>query len=82
VCLQNSTKTLSRHGLIAGATGIRKTKTIQVLLYQLSAFRITVLILHTKRDFSGISKEGEKKPLITERYANINISYITAEFPL
>jgi hypothetical protein len=39
----NSTKTLSRHGLIAGATGIRKTKLFKFYV-QLSTFRITVLM--------------------------------------
>ena len=49
-------KTLNRHGLIAGATGTGKTKTIQVLSEQLSSFGIPVLMMDIKGDFSGIAK--------------------------
>lgn len=74
-------KTLNRHGLIAGATGTGKTKTIQVLSEQLSSFGIPVLMMDIKGDFSGIAKPGEEKPFITERHAKINIPYVTAEYP-
>ena len=75
-------KTLNRHGLIAGATGTGKTKTIQVLSEQLSSFGIPVLMMDIKGDFSGIAKEGEEKPFITERHSKINIPYNTASFPV
>ncbi|MFN3753248.1 helicase HerA-like domain-containing protein [Flavobacterium sp.] len=75
-------KTLNRHGLIAGATGTGKTKTIQVLSEQLSSFGIPVLMMDIKGDFSGIAKEGEEKPFITERHAKINLPYKTAGFPV
>ncbi|PRZ26597.1 helicase HerA-like domain-containing protein [Flavobacterium granuli] len=75
-------KTLNRHGLIAGATGTGKTKTIQVLSEQLSALGIPVLMMDIKGDFSGIAKEGEEKAFITERHAKINIPYKTAKFPV
>jgi DNA helicase HerA-like ATPase len=75
-------KTLNRHGLIAGATGTGKTKTIQVLSEQLSSFGIPVLMMDIKGDFSGISKEGEEKTFITERHTKINIPYTTASFPV
>ena len=75
-------KTLNRHGLIAGATGTGKTKTIQVLSEQLSSFGIPVLMMDIKGDFSGIAKEGEEKPFITERHSKINIPYSTASFPV
>lgn len=75
-------KTLNRHGLIAGATGTGKTKTIQVLSEQLSSFGIPVLMMDIKGDFSGIAKEGEEKPFITERHAKINIPYTTQSFPV
>ncbi|MFV8373463.1 helicase HerA-like domain-containing protein [Flavobacterium sp. LB2P74] len=75
-------KTLNRHGLIAGATGTGKTKTIQVLSEQLSSFGIPVLMMDIKGDFSGIAKEGEEKPFITERHVKINIPYNTACFPV
>lgn len=75
-------KTLNRHGLIAGATGTGKTKTIQVLSEQLSSFGIPVLMMDIKGDFSGIAKEGEEKPFITERHSKINIPYKTSSFPV
>jgi DNA helicase HerA-like ATPase len=75
-------KTLNRHGLIAGATGTGKTKTIQVLSEQLSSFGIPVLMMDIKGDFSGIAKEGEEKSFITERHAKINIPFKTASFPV
>ncbi len=75
-------KTLNRHGLIAGATGTGKTKTIQVLSEQLSSFGIPVLMMDIKGDFSGIAKPGEEKSFITERHAKLNIPYQTASFPV
>ncbi len=75
-------KTLNRHGLIAGATGTGKTKTIQVLSEQLSSFGIPVLMMDIKGDFSGIAMAGEEKSFITERHSKINIPYKTASFPV
>jgi DNA helicase HerA-like ATPase len=75
-------KTLNRHGLISGATGTGKTKTIQVLSEQLSSFGIPVLMMDIKGDFSGIAKEGEEKSFIAERHSKINIPYKTTSFPV
>lgn len=75
-------KTLNRHGLIAGATGTGKTKTIQVLSEQLSNFGIPVLMMDIKGDFSGIAQPGVEQSFITERHTKINIPYTTASFPV
>jgi DNA helicase HerA-like ATPase len=75
-------KTLNRHGLIAGATGTGKTKTIQVLSEQISSFGIPVLMMDIKGDFSGIAKAGIELPFITDRHAKINLPYETSEFPV
>lgn len=75
-------KTLNRHGLIAGATGTGKTKTIQVLSEQLSLLGIPVMMMDIKGDFSGIAQSGEEKPFITERHEKINIPYQTKAFPV
>jgi len=75
-------KTLNRHGLIAGATGTGKTKTIQVLSEQLSLQGIPVLMMDIKGDFSGIAAPGEEKPFITDRHSKINLPYKTHAFPV
>jgi len=75
-------KTLNRHGLIAGATGTGKTKTIQVFSEQLSNAGIPVLMMDIKGDFSGIAKEGKEEAFITERHAKINIPYNVSAFPV
>jgi hypothetical protein len=38
-------------------------------------------MMDIKGDFSGITKEGERKSFITERHAKINIPYSTSGFP-
>ena len=75
-------KTLNRHGLIAGATGTGKTKTLQVLSEQLSEFGIPVLVMDVKGDLSGVAMPGEVKPFITDRHAKINLPYSVKGFPV
>jgi len=77
-----SLKTLNRHGLIAGATGTGKTKTIQVLSEQLSNKGIPVLMMDIKGDFSGIAEAGIKTPFIEERHAKMNLSFEPKGFPV
>src|SRR6185436_8655071 len=61
-------KTLNRHGLIAGATGTGKTKTIQMISEGLSDASIPVLLMDIKGDMSGIGAEGTVNDKITARY--------------
>ncbi|MEO8517082.1 MAG: helicase HerA-like domain-containing protein [Flavobacterium sp.] len=75
-------KTMNRHGLIAGATGTGKTKTIQVLSEQLSQNGIPVLMMDIKGDFSGVAKEGIEQPFITDRHTKINIPFSPKSFPV
>jgi DNA helicase HerA-like ATPase len=75
-------KTMNRHGLIAGATGTGKTKTLQVISEQLSEMGIPVLLMDVKGDLSGIAKPGEEKPFITERHNKINIPFSAKGFPV
>ncbi|MBL0310761.1 MAG: DUF853 family protein [Bacteroidetes bacterium] len=64
-------KTFNRHGLIAGATGTGKTKTLQVISEQLSAKGVPVLVMDIKGDLSGIAAAGTANPKIEERHQKI-----------
>ena len=75
-------KTLNRHGLIAGATGTGKTKTIQVLSEQLSLQGIPVFMMDIKGDFSGIAEPGEAKDFILDRMQQIGLDYKPQPFPV
>ncbi len=75
-------KTMNRHGLIAGATGTGKTKTLQVISEQLSTKGVPVLLMDVKGDLSGIAMPGEEKPFITERAAKIGIGFSPKGFPV
>lgn len=59
--------TINRHGLIAGATGTGKTKTLQGIAEQLSAAGVPVVMADVKGDLSGLSKPGETNDKITAR---------------
>ena len=50
--------TINRHGLVAGATGTGKTKTLQLIAEQLSAAGVPVLMADVKGDLSGLSRRG------------------------
>jgi uncharacterized protein len=75
-------KTMNRHGLVAGATGTGKTKTLQVISEQLSEKGVPVLLMDVKGDLSGIAVPGELKPFITERHAKINLPYSVKGYPV
>jgi uncharacterized protein len=75
-------KTMNRHGLIAGATGTGKTKTLQVLSEQLSERGVPVLLMDVKGDLSGIAVSGEAKPFILDRHAKINIPFSVKGYPV
>src|SRR5919205_413301 len=58
---------LNRHGLIAGATGTGKTKTLQVMAEQLSAAGVPVVLADVKGDLSGLGQPGTTGERITAR---------------
>lgn len=68
-------KTMNRHGLIAGATGSGKTKTLQILAEQLSAKGVPVLLMDIKGDLSGIAAKGSDDDKLYERAEKIDIPY-------
>jgi uncharacterized protein len=75
-------KTMNRHGLIAGATGTGKTKTLQLIAEGLSDASIPVLLMDIKGDLSGIAAAGTKNDKITERLTKIGGDYKPAAFPV
>ncbi|MDV7140336.1 helicase HerA-like domain-containing protein [Maribacter sp. TH_r10] len=75
-------KTLNRHGLIAGATGTGKTKTLQVLAENLSDKGIPVLLMDLKGDLSGLAQPSPGHPKIDERHAKIGIPFEANSFPV
>ena len=60
---------LNRHGLVAGATGTGKTKTLQLLAEQLSAHGVPVFAADVKGDLSGLATPGESNEKLTARTA-------------
>jgi len=79
-CLSNTLvriplQTLNRHGLIAGATGTGKTKTLQIVAEQLSRFGVPSLVMDIKGDLSGIAQPSPGHPKIDERHEAIGIPF-------
>ncbi len=60
---------MNRHGLVAGATGTGKTKTLQLIAEQLSANGVPVVMADIKGDLSGLSNPGSANEKITARAA-------------
>jgi DNA helicase HerA-like ATPase len=75
-------KTLNRHGLIAGATGTGKTKSLQVLAENLSDKGIPVLLMDIKGDLSGLAKSSPGHPKIDERHEKIGLPFEAKSFPV
>lgn len=75
-------RTMNRHGLICGATGSGKTKTLQVLAEQLSLKGVPVLLMDVKGDLSGMAAPGAENAHITERHARIGEPYDPQALPV
>ena len=75
-------KTMNRHGLIAGATGTGKTKTLQVLAENLSEKGVPVLLMDIKGDLSGLAKPSPGHPKIDERHEKIGLPFEPKAFPV
>lgn len=74
--------TLNRHGLIAGATGTGKTKTLQILAEQLSREGVPSLLMDIKGDLSGIAVPSGGHPKIDERHAAIGMPFEASGSPV
>lgn len=75
-------KTMNRHGLIAGATGTGKTKSLQVLAENLSDKGIPVLLMDIKGDLSGLAAASPGHAKIDERHKKIGIPFESKKFPV
>ena len=75
-------KMTNRHGLIAGATGTGKTRTLQLMAEQLSAAGVAVFAADVKGDVSGISKPGEAGGPGEKRAAELGIPFTPTGYPV
>ncbi len=73
---------LNRHGLVAGATGTGKTKTLQGLAEKLSAAGVPVFLADLKGDLSGLAARGEASPKVLERAQSCGVTFAPASFPV
>ncbi len=74
-------KTMNRHGLIAGATGTGKTKTLQVISEFLSDASVPVVLMDVKGDLSGLAAEGVVSEKLKERIQQVGIDFKPVAFP-
>ncbi len=73
---------INRHGLIAGATGTGKTKTLQGIAEQLSAHGVPVFVADVKGDLSGLMHAGATGTPAEKRDAELGIPFEPAAFPV
>jgi DNA helicase HerA-like ATPase len=73
---------MNRHGLIAGATGTGKTKTLQLIAEQLSAAGVPVFLADVKGDMSGVGAPGEQSPRVTQRATETGHRWAPTGFPV
>lgn len=73
---------MNRHGLVAGATGTGKTRTLQLLAEQLSAQGVAVFAADIKGDLSGMAVPGEGSEKLIDRTGGIGQDWTPAAFPL
>lgn len=75
-------RTMNRHGLISGATGSGKTKTLQVLAEQLSMNGVPTLLMDIKGDLSGIAAPGTSNDKITARHQMVQVPFEPQGMPV
>src|SRR6185503_12963210 len=73
---------MNRHGLIAGATGTGKTKTLQGMTEQLSAHGVPVFVADLKGDLSGLAAPGDPEGGAAKRAADLGMPYTPKAFPV
>ena len=73
---------MNRHGLVAGATGTGKTKTVQGIAEQLSTAGVPVFVADVKGDLSGLAAPGAPDGPAPKRMADLGLPYEPAGFPV
>ncbi len=73
---------LNRHGLVAGATGTGKTKTLQLMAEQLSAAGVPVFLADIKGDLSGLAAPGETSDRTTQRATEVGQTWVPTAYPV
>lgn len=74
--------TVNRHGLVAGATGTGKTKTLQLIAEQLSAAGVPVLMADVKGDLSGLCQPGKGDDRTAARAKDTGDNWEPTGFPV
>ncbi|TQM64624.1 hypothetical protein FBY41_0996 [Humibacillus xanthopallidus] len=72
---------MNRHGLVAGATGTGKTKTLQLMAEQLSEQGVPVFLADMKGDLSGLATPGEGGAKITDRATSVGMEWTATAYP-
>ena len=73
---------VNRHGLIAGATGTGKTRTLQLITEQLSAAGVPVFVADIKGDLSGLGGPGQSNDRIASRATETGFNWQSSGFPV
>ncbi len=73
---------LNRHGLIAGATGTGKTRTLQLIAEQLSVQSVPVFVSDIKGDLSGLGVVGAGNDRIAQRATETGYPWNGAAYPV
>ncbi|WP_226344320.1 helicase HerA-like domain-containing protein [Agilicoccus flavus] len=73
---------MNRHGLVAGATGTGKTKTLQLMAEQLAANGVPVFLADIKGDLSGLSAPGADNEKVRARASDVGQSWEAMGFPV
>src|SRR5690349_11869541 len=73
---------MNRHGLVAGATGTGKTKTLQLIAEQLSAHGVPVVVADVKGDVSGMLAPGDPSGAGGKRAADLGLPFEPTGFPV
>jgi DNA helicase HerA-like ATPase len=73
---------MNRHGLIAGATGTGKTKTLQLMAGQLSRHGVPVFVADIKGDLTGLAAPGQPSPKLQERLDSMGLTFEPSAHPV